>query len=52
MKAIVGIWKNDPLKLPQLYEFRNWGEALDFFKRNRKHFTIMYHFVIPDVFPF
>lgn len=44
MKTIVGIWKADPCKMPQGYEFGTWGEALDFYKRNRKDFTIWYHF--------
>lgn len=52
MKAIVGIWKNDPCKLLQLYEFTSWGDALHFFKQNHKHFEIMYHFEIPEVLPF
>lgn len=49
---IVGIWKNDPCKVPQGYEFNTWGEALDFYKRNRKEFTIWYHFLMPDILPF
>lgn len=49
---IVGIWKADPCKMPQGYEFGTWGEALDFYKRNRKDFTIWYHFLMPDVLPF
>ena len=49
---IVGIWKNDPCKVPQGYEFNTWGEALDFYKRNRKEFAIWYHFLMPDVLPF
>lgn len=52
MKAIVGIWKADPCKLSQLYEFKSWGEALAFYKQERKNFTIMYHFVMPSVLPF
>lgn len=52
MKAIVGIWKNDPCRIPQLYEFNSWGDALDFYKTNHKYFGIMYHFVIPEVLPF
>lgn len=52
MKAIVGVWKNDPCKIPQLYEFKSWGEALEFYKQEHKNFTIMYHFIIPEVLPF
>lgn len=50
--CIVGIWKADPCKMPQWYEFGTWGEALDFYKCNRKDFTIWYHFLMPDVLPF
>ena len=49
---IVGIWKSDPCELIQGYEFNTWGEALDFFKINRKDFMIMYHFIMPEVLPF
>ena len=49
---IVGVWKSDPCKMPQGGEFDTWGEALDFYKRNRKDFTILYHFLMPDVLPF
>ena len=49
---IVGIWRADPCKLPQGYEFNTWGEALDFYKRNRKDFKIWYHFLMPDAIPF
>lgn len=49
---IVGIWKADPCKLPQGYEFNTRGEALDFYKRNRKNFKIWYHFLMPDALPF
>lgn len=52
MKTIVGIWKADPCKMPQGCEFGTWCEALDFYKRNRKDFTIWYHFLMPDVLPF
>jgi hypothetical protein len=41
MKAIVGVWRSDPCKIPQLYEFKSWGEALAFCKH--ENFTIMYH---------
>ena len=45
MKAIVGVWKDDLSSIPQLYEFKSWGEVLDFYKQQRKNFTILYHFV-------
>lgn len=43
MKAIVGVWKSDPCKIPQLYEFNSWGAALAFCKHECENFTIMYH---------
>jgi hypothetical protein len=52
MKAIVGVWKNDPCKIPQLYEFKSWGDALEFYKQEHENFTIMYHFIMPGVLPF
>ena len=36
----------------QLYEFKSWGEALEFYKQEHKNFTIMYHFIMPEVLPF
>lgn len=45
MKAVVGVWKDDPCKNLQLYEFKNWGEVLSFYKQQRKNFLIMYHMV-------
>ena len=46
--AIVGIWKDDISRTPQLYEFSSWGEALEFYKKDRKYFELMYHCTIPD----
>lgn len=36
----------------QLYEFNSWGEALEFYKKEHEHFTIKYHFTMPEVLPF
>lgn len=39
-------------------KFRNYmsskvgGEALEFYKQEHKNFTIMYHFIMPEVLPF
>lgn len=52
MKALVGVWKSDPCRIPQLYEFKCWGDALAFFKQEHKNFTIMYHFTMPEELPF
>ena len=49
---VVGIWRDDSRKIPQGYEFRTWGEALDFCKRNRKTFKIWSHGLLPAVLPF
>lgn len=49
---VVGIWREDPRKTPQGYEFQTWGEALDFCKRNRKAFEIWSHGLLPAVLPF
>ena len=27
IKAVVGIWKDDPNQIPQLYEFNTWSFA-------------------------
>lgn len=43
MKAIVGIWKDDPCKNFQMYEFKSWGDALCFCKQQENNFQIMYH---------
>lgn len=43
MKAIVGVWKDDPRQVPQLYEFRTWAEALEFVKQERDTFKLWYH---------
>lgn len=45
MKAIVGVWKNDPCKNLQMYEFKTWKEALYFCKQQMDNFQIMYHTV-------
>lgn len=40
---IVGIWRDDPQKVMQAYEFDSWAAALDFCRRNRKDFSLRYH---------
>ena len=50
--AILGVWKNDILDIPQVYEFSSWKEALDFYKSNCKHFIVMENFQFPEVLPF
>lgn len=41
--AVVGTWKDDPYQMPQLYEFKAWREALEFCKKWREDFKLMYH---------
>lgn len=45
MKAVVGVWNDDPCKNLQVYEFKTWSEALRFCKLQKDNFKIMYHMV-------
>ena len=40
---IVGIWRDDPHKVMQSYEFGSWADALEFCRRNRGTFSLRYH---------
>lgn len=42
---IVGIWRDDPGKVMQCYEFGSWADALEFCRRNRDAFSLRYHVV-------
>ena len=48
---IVGIWRDDPQKVMQAYEFASWAAALDFCRRNRKDFAVQYHVMLPVTLP-